>query len=405
MTKFFQVRTTLVCLLVGSFSWTAAAQPAGDDAIVEVDGMVRSLPRVVVVPTDEASVPAGQEVAKLISLTGLFTAAAIKPASPAGGLVVRVTTTAEGNGQRVEAVSSKTEGSPHRRSVSMGATNRALEMARLGDAILADLTGERSHLSGTLLYTDAATVGQRRVRTMLATGVALRDISPPDVLAHGADLGPGGVVFFAGARTGEMMQIFAEGRSQPLPVRVSGFLQSVSFSADRLQAAVIAGSQQGGLLYRGLLEGTMTLVNTGPGIALGPVFGPGGELAYATGAPEGPLRVVVDGKPVTPAGMWASAPNFCHRANKRRLAYMVKQGRSWSTSIANLEGGGTTSVGPGAFPACSPDGRTLALVRTGGRDGGGIYLTGEDGIANSRIRAGAASSLRWAPGPSLPPEG
>ncbi|HEU4411762.1 MAG TPA: hypothetical protein VFS43_41355 [Polyangiaceae bacterium] len=383
-----------------------APAPAPDegDAVINAEGAVRSLPQAVVVPVDAASDASARELAKLVALPGLVATAVLKPGTPAGGLVVRVASAREGDGERIEATSSRTEGSPHRRSVVIGrGASRPLETARLADAVIADLTGERSHLSGTLLFTDASAVGERRVRVMLGSGAPLRDASPGGVLARGADVGPGGVVYYAAAKPGDFMQIYAEGKPAPLAVRVPGFLQSVTFSPDRLRAAVIAGATEGGTLYRGLLEGRMERVETGPGVALSPSFGPSGELAWAAGPAQGPLRAFVDGKPVTPAGVWASAPSFCPKAGKRRLAYMVKQGNGWSVSIQNLDGGGVAMVGDGAYPVCSPDGRTVALVR-GGKNGG-VFLTGEDGIAAHRVRAGDASGLRWAPGPSLPPEG
>jgi hypothetical protein len=385
----------------------AAPAPPSDpdaDAVINAEGNVRSLPQAFVVPADAASDASAREMAKLVALPGLVATTVLKPGSPAGGLVVRVASVRDGDGERIEATSSRTEGSPHRRSVSIGrGSSRPLETARLADAIIADLTGERSHLSGAMLFTDASTVGERRVRVMLGSGAPLRDASPSGLLARGADLGPGGVVYYAAAKPGDMMQIYAEGKSEHLAVRVPGFLQSVTFSPDRLRAAVIAGATEGGTLYRGLLEGRMDRVETGPGVALSPSFGPNGELAWSAGPAAGPLRVFVDGKAVTPQGVWASAPSFCPKAGKRRLVYMVKQGNSWSTTIANLDGAGVAMVGEGAYPVCSPDGRTVALVR-GGKNGG-VMLTGEDGVASHRLRAGEASGLRWVPGPSLPPEG
>lgn len=382
----------------------AAPLPEADGDVVIAEGSVRSLPQAFVVPADATSESSAREISKLVALPGLVATSVLRPGAAAGGLVVRIASVREGDGERIEATSSRTEGSPHRRSVVIGrGANRPLETARLADAIIADLTGDRSHLSGTLLFTDASVVGQRRVRLMLGSGAPIRDASPGGVLARGADVGPGGVVYYAAAKEGDFMQIYAEGKATPLAVRVPGFLQSVSFSPDRLRAAVIAGATEGGTLYRGLLEGRMERVETGPGVALSPSFGPSGELAWAAGPAAGPLRVFVDGKAVTPQGIWASAPSFCLKAGKRRLAYMVKQGSGWSTTILNLDGGGAAMVGEGAYPVCSPDGRSVALVR-GGKNGG-VFLTGEDGVAFHRVRAGDASGLRWAPGPSLPPEG
>lgn len=392
----------------------SAAQSTGaePDDVVEVGGAVRSLPRVQFVPVDEASVTATKELARLVSLTGLYTTATLAPNTPAGGLVVKVLVATDSLGPRIEASTTTTaQGSPKRRILQPNEKTLDLDNARLADAIVADLSGERSHLSGTLLFVDASTPGERRVKAMLGSGAQIRDISPEGMLARGADTHPGGTVYFAAARQGEPMQLHAEGKADPIALKVTGFVQSVAFSPEG-QAAIVAGEREGGALYLGLLGARMARVDTGAGIAIGPTFGPSGQLAYAAGPADGPLRIFVDRQPVSPAGAWASAPSFCSRAAskgesaKPRIAYMLKQGNSWSTVVTELSGGGSFTVGSGSYPACSPDGRTIALGRTArGRNPAGVYLLGTDGIAASRVKQGEIGGLRWTAGPPLPPEG
>lgn len=383
-------------------SRAALAQAAPDD-VVEVDASLRSLPRVTIVPVDARAVALAGELAKLVSTTALFDAVVVAPGTSTAGRVVRVA--AEGDGHAV-ATTTGTDNVDHRRMVAATGPGRALQLARLADGVLLDLTGERSHLSGTLLYVDASTPGERRVRVMLGSGAPVRDASPGGLLARGPDVGPGGVVHYAAAAPGEPLRIFAEGKPDALAVKVPGFLQSVSFSPDGRRVAVVSGAGEGGSLFVGLLEGTMTQVATGPGIALAPSFGPGGELAWAAGPATGPLRVFVDGKPISGPGAWASAPSFCPAKGKSRLAYMLKNGASWTTVVTELDSGVMHAVGPGAHPACSPDGRTLAVTRPGsGATKGGVFLVGDDGVASRRVHTGEAAFLRWAPGPPVPPEG
>lgn len=410
-------KVTALALAVGLVSPVAHAQhvragdaPASvsvadpDVDVVEVGGAVRSLPRVAVVPADAASVASARELARLVSSTGLFAAVPAAPGASVGGLSVRVTAAPDGGSQRVEAVTNDAKDRPHRRMVSYGSSTQAIDVARLADAIVADLSGERSHLSGTVVFVDAATPGERRVRVMLGSGAPVRDASPAGVLARGADVGPGGVVHWAAAALGEPLRIFAEGRPDPLAVKVPGFLQSVAFAPDG-RAAVIAGEGQGGAMFVGFLEGTMRKVELGPGVALHPTFSSTGKMAFAAGPPTGPFSIFVDGKRLTGEGVWATAPAFCPREGKERVAYMIRGGDGFQTMVRELDGAAHV-VGNGAHPACSPDGRTLAVSRgRHGKDPGGVWLIGDDGIAAHRVHEGEVVDLRWAPGPSLPPEG
>ena len=401
----------LLALLVSSSP--AIAQ---EEEVIEVGGAVRSLPRVQVVPEDAGAEAAAKALGRMITSTALYIADVRKPGEAVGGLAVRVTVAKDGAQTRISAKTTRADSQTRNRSVAFdpaaaapsptSAAPKDLEAARLADAVLEDLSGTRSHLSGQIIFTDAGTPGERRVVVMLGSGVPIRIASPSGVLARGAALGQGNVVHYAAAAEGQVLRIFAEGRTAPVAVKVPGYLQSVAFSPDRTKAALIAGNAEGGALFRGLLEGTMTLVETGPGIAIGPTFGEKGELAWAAGPAAGPLRVFVDGKAVSQQGAWATAPSFCNREGKRRVAYMVKNGASTGVVVTDLDGGGSVSAGPGAYPACSPDGRTIAAARPGrGKSPGGIFFLGDDGVAAVKVREGEAAGLRWVPGPPLPPEG
>lgn len=376
---------------------TVVASPARADTddVIEVDASLRALPRVVVVPDDEGSVGDARELARLLSLTGLVDAFSIEPGGAAGGSVVRLAVSQAGEITARTTRDEKKE--PHRRTVR---GDKKTELPRLADAVVEDLTGTRAHLSGQLLVVDAKKPGERRVRLFAATGALLRDASPEGVLARGPSISPGGKIHFAMGQKGDPLRLFEEGAESPLTLRVPGFVQAVAFSTDPRRTAVIAGDDTGGDLFVGVLGAAMKRVET-EGLAIHPVFGPEDKLAWAAGPAEGPLRVYVDGEAVTPKGVWATAPTFCDKGGRARVAYMVKHGAAFTTIVTDLATKVSHSPGQGTFPACSPDGRTLAV----GRGKEGVFLTGEDGLAKHRVIAGEVTFVRWLPGPPLPVEG
>ncbi len=386
------VSTLLVTL--GMLAAAVTARADTDDTI-EVDASLRALPRVVVVPDDTMRSKDAEELARLLSLTGLVDAFSVEPRGAAGGSVVLLSAPSDGELTAWTTRDQKTE--PMRRAVH---GDPRTELPRLADAIIEDLTGTRSHLSGQLLVVTASRLGERRVRLFSATGRHLRDVSPEDTLARGPSVTPGGKIHFAMGQLGDPLSLFEEGGASPLTLRVPGFVQAVAFSGDPRRTAVITGDDTGGTLFVGVLGGAMTRVATEE-VALHPTFGPGDRLAWAAGPATGPLRVFVDGVAVTPKGVWAAAPSFCDKGDRQRIAYMVKTGAVTTTFVTDLASRVSFSPGRGAYPACSPDGRTLAVGR--GKDG--VFLLGEDGLAKHRIVQGEITFLHWLPGPPLPIEG
>lgn len=393
-----QTQRTLRLILSLSLSLTVAGaaraeSPAED--VIEVDAALRALPLVTVVPADERSVADAREVARVLSLSALFDARAVAVGAPAGGRVVAVTRDADA----LSVVTTRPDNAQRRRLVSRS-SEPARDTARLVDGVVEDLTGARSHLSGELLIVDASAPGERRVRVLLGTGAHVRDVSPRGALARGPDVGAGGKVFYAAATPGEPLRLFVEGQPSPVALRERGFVAAVAFADEGRRAAIVLGNEAGGALWTGVVGGALTEVPTA-GLTLQPTFSPDGTLAYVAGPPDGPTRVYVGQRAVTPAGVWASAPSFCARGDKARLAYAQRGG---AVAIVELATGAAHSVAPGSSPACSPDGRTVALSR--GRGGGsrpGVWLVADDGVGAHRVFDGEASFIKWIPGAALPP--
>ncbi|MCC6645522.1 MAG: hypothetical protein IT374_08135 [Polyangiaceae bacterium] len=391
-----QANRTLRLILAITALTPAAAAQAGVDEIIEVDAALRALPLVTVVPTDAASVAEAREVAKVLSLSALFDARPAAVGAPAGGRVVEITLA----GDASTATTTRLDNTRTRRLVARSSAP-ARDTARLVDAVVEDLTGVRSHLSGELLIVDAGTPGERRVRVLLGTGAPLRDVSPPGLLARGPAMGPGGKVWYAAAARGAPLQLFVEGQAAPVALREPGFVAAVALTADGRRGAVVLGNDAGGSLWTGVLGGAMTEIPTA-GLALSPTFSIDGDLAYVAGPPDGPTRVYVGDRAVTPPGVWASAPSFCAHGGAKRLVYAQRGG---GVAIVDLSTRAVRGVGLGSAPACSPDGRTVALSRGkgGGKPRGGVWLVADDGAGPHQVYDGEAAFIRWLPGAELPP--
>ena len=390
-----QAQRTLRLILSLTLLATSAGAEGPSDDVIEVDAALRALPLVTVVPTDEASAAEAHEVARVLSLSALFDARPVAVGSPAGGRVVEVT-------RDPDATSVVTTGLDHgrRRRLAAHSAQPARDVARLVDGVVEDLTGTRAHLSGELLIVDASTPGERRVRVLLGTGAHLRDVSPRGQLARGPDVGAGGKVWYAAAAAGDPLRLFAEGQSSPVTLNPRGFVAAIALTSEGRRAAVVIGNEVGGALWTGALGGPLTEVPTA-GLAMHPTFSPDGTLAYAAGPPEGPTRVYVGDRAVSPAGVWASSPAFCARGEKARVAYASRAG---SVVLVDLASGAAHSVAAGSSPACSPDGRTVALSR--GKGGGskpGLWLVADDGVGAHRVFDGEVSFVRWLAGAELPP--
>lgn len=374
-----------------------AEEPPVLDVPVDVN---QQLPTVWFLPTSDSSREEVQALARVVRMAGIFEPMIGRPEQQETGFSVRVRAIKQGDGVQFEANSSRPGGTKHRRLLQIPALSRSLDLARLADAILEDLSGTRSHLSGRILFTDASIAGQRSVRSALAAGGDEQQISPTGAFARGGDFTNQGRVLFAMSTAGEPLRLFSEGDPKPVALTVSGHVQTVAIRKDNGLAALVVGAPQGTTIWLGPLAGPMKRVQDG-GIAAEPAFGPGGQLAYVAGPTRGPLRVYVDDQPVSPPGLWATSPSFCAEKDRLRVLYAGTDGALRLSTLS----GETSGFTRGIAAACSPDGRTALLVREGKGDRGGLFLSGLAGGMAVRIRAGAATGLRWIPGPALPPEG
>jgi len=270
------------------------------------------------------------------------------------------------------------------------------ESHRVADRVIGALTGQDGGFASHMAFA-AGAGGLRRVFTIDADGHDAKAISPRDRSAIAPAFGKSGEVYYASAPRDDLYRVHtASGALVPIPYQ--GSVYGIAFSRDHAQVAVSLG-----------VGGTIK-VFAGPdfaslrpaseiGMALHPTFTPSGKLAFAG---EGKIgqRVYVDGQPITPDGLFASAPVFCNHPDGVRMIFAVGVGKDTDLVSTGEKGGSlqrlTQGQGRNGYPACSPDGRLVAFFSTrASGEGPGLYVMRVDGGHPKRISPLLGDTLRW----------
>lgn len=270
------------------------------------------------------------------------------------------------------------------------------ESHRVADLLIGALTGQNGGFFSHLTFA-AGSGGLRRVYTIDADGHDAKSISPADKTAIAPAFGRNGELFYAAARPDELYQVYsATGALVPIPYKASVY--GIAFSRDKAQVAVSLGVGGDIKLFAGPDFGSLRPAS-GIGMALHPTFTPSGKLAFSGEGKVGP-RIYVEDKPISPEGLFASAPVFCNHPDGVRAVFAVGIGKD-TDLVSTGETGGqlarlTQSQGRNGYPACSPDGRLVAFftTRTSG-EGPGLYLMRLDGGHPKRVSTLLGDSLRW----------
>lgn len=269
----------------------------------------------------------------------------------------------------------------------------------VADQVIGALTGTQGGFFSHLTFVSGSGT-LRRVYRIDSDGFDAKPISPPDHTAIAPAYGAGGELFWAGSKDkGEYKVFKASDADKPVKLNVRGSVYGIAFSKDYSQVAASIG------------VGSEIKVFTGPafdqlkeaspiGTALRPNFTPTGKLAFA-GAGKFGQRVYVDGKPISPDGLFASSPTFCRHPDGIRAVFAVGAGKATDLVVTGETGGQlvrlTQGAGSNSYPSCSPDGRMIAFfsTRTTG-EGPGLYVMRLGGGAKpKRISTLMGDSLRW----------
>lgn len=395
-------------------------EPAEDEeVVVDVTSAVNQLPVLLIAAATDADRALAEEVRKQVELTGLFATLPVdklalgmpeRSSWPGLALAAVVVERDPRAAPMFPAVRSTTwlrgiKDEVRRRELTEYPGAGALTPSTLADAILEDVTGTRSNMSGRLLVTDASTAGERSVRVMGPDGTRGRRISGFDSLARGGDFGPSGLVSYAAEDANGKLALFREGQRTPIAIPVRGYVQGISYCPDAARLALSMGVGSKVTTWVGESLDQLRPMEAGTRSSLSASINADGDVVHAVGPDQGPFAILWNDKPVTPPGVWAAMPSFCTSGADKRVVYMVRSGVHWDVRITSITTGLTRTVGYNAMaPACSPDGRTVAYYTPArGGKGPGVYLVSDQGGTGHKAWNGAAVALRWAKGEALPP--
>ena len=391
-----------------------------EEPVIEISVTSQQMPVLIVAPATSADVALAEEIANEIQLTGQFAVRTTMSMRLDPGLPERSKWPGLTTGAVVVQRVARSTGFPvvesqthhvaeadviRKRELVEYPGSEALTPSVMADAIMADVLGVRSHMSGTLVMTDASTRGERSVRVTMPDGKRGRRISGFGSLARGADFDKSMRVWYAAEDASGKLQLFKERETTPVELGIPGYVQSVAFSPDGSNVVVSMGEGKNVRTWRGPSVDQVQMIPIPEGqTALSPSVDDSGRVAHAVGPIKGPFSIYVNDRRVTPPGAWAAMPSFCSTLVEDRVVYMSRAGRTWMVRIKSLTNGSTRTVATNAMsPTCSPDGRTVAFFSPGKYGKGpGIYLVGDLGGTARKVWDGQAAGLRWRGGEKLP---
>ena len=417
-------------LVLVSGAALAQAPPAPDPGdllgnIVVVAGAGRALPRIAVVPSlaaDHEDVTLHRVVRRDLDLSGEFELLADSAAPEGlylGDAPVDVKAWSQKGVEAVVKVSGKRLDKDRAeltgqvffvkhgdvavldKRVTVPAFRVREESHRLADVMIGALTGHPGGFASHLAFA-AGPGGQRRALTMDADGHDAQAVSPAHLTAVAPAFGKDGEIYYAAGAPKDLYRI-RDGKGVEVPIPYQGSVYGIAFSRDHRQVAISLGVGGAVKLFSGPDLRSLRPASDN-GMALHPTFTPSGKLAFAGEGTRG-QRVYVDGQPITPDGIFASAPVFCNHPDGVRAVFAVGVGKDTDLVSTGEKGGPlvrlTQNQGRNGYPACSPDGRLVAFFSTRkSGEGPGLYVMRLDGGRSKRISPLLGDSLRWA---ALPP--
>jgi TolB protein len=278
---------------------------------------------------------------------------------------------------------------------------------RITDALLGAITGRPGGFASRMTFS-GKWGSNRRVFSMDSDGNGLTPVTDANVTSIAPTWGPGDSLYYLVSKKFapfKLMRLLgAQEQSVSLPFKTSVY--SVAFSRDGSQMAISVAEPSGSSIWVGAPDGTGLRKVSQTRLSTHAVWSPSGKLAWLGGDPDtwGSQRVYVEGKPVSPAGFTAAAPEFCNTEDGVRLVYAVGVGNNQQDLVMSDERGQgmarlTQGQGSNSYPACSPDGRLLAFFSTRGKQPG-IYVMSLKRWKTNKLSGETGESLRWA---ALPP--
>jgi TolB protein len=251
-------------------------------------------------------------------------------------------------------------------------------------------TGTPASFGTRLVFSATTGRGQKGIFSVDSDGRGLGRLPAVSNVALAPAVGPGGVYYAAGLPDGSY-QLFKVGN----PVAVlkhAGLVFGVAFGGGKMALVVSQNGQSD--IWIGNPDGSGLTKKTNGGLNTHPAFGPGGQLAYVSNAGGNP-QIYVEGKRVSFKGTYNMAPVWCNDPEGVKILFMGRDGGTWDIFSTDPGGGNmkrlTQDQGSNTYPACSPDGRTVAFFSTRG----GLFLSNTQGQNQQKIASVTGESLRW----------
>ena len=277
------------------------------------------------------------------------------------------------------------------------------ESHRLADLVIGALTGYKGGFASRMVFTSGSG-SNRQAFQIDADGNNAKRVSTTAQLAIAPAIGKNEMIYYSAAeKKNQDFSIFTPGVTTPIKLPVTGSVYSMAWSRDRAQLAVAIGNNEGISIFTGADFGSLKKAFPQK-LALHPAFSPSGKVGYSGEGKYG-QRIYLDGKPISPDGLMATAPTFCKNPDGVKVVYSVGAGKN-NDLVSSDENGKnqlrlTSGAGRNSYPACSPDGRLVAFFstrKTG--EGEGLYIMRLDGFRPKRISNLTGQELRWEPLPA-----
>lgn len=253
-------------------------------------------------------------------------------------------------------------------------------------------TGTAGSFGTRLVFSATTGKGQKGVYQIESDGQGLSKLAAATNVALAPAIGPGGVYYAGGGADGSYA-LFRVGN--PVAVlRHAGLVFGAAFGGGKMAVVISQNGQSD--IWVGSPDGSNLTKATSGGLNTHPSLGAGGQLAYVSNAGGNP-QIYVDGKKVSSRGNYNMAPVWCNDPEGTKILFMGRDGATWDIFTVAPSGDPATmkrltqDQGSNTYPACAPDGRTVAFFSTRG----GLYTANPQGLNQQKISNVQGESLRW----------
>ncbi len=253
-------------------------------------------------------------------------------------------------------------------------------------------TGYAGSFGSRMVFSATTGRGQKGIFSIDSDGQGLGRLGAVSNVALAPAIGNGSIYYSGGLADGSYA-LFKVGNPAAV-VKHAGLVFGVAFGGGKMALVISQNGQSD--IYIGSPEGTDLKKVTNGGLNTHPSFGAAGQLAYVSNAGGNP-QIYVDGKRVSWRGTYNMAPAWCNDPEGAKILFMGRDGATWDIFSVDASGSAssvkrlTQDQGSNTYPACSPDGRSVAFFSTRG----GLYTSNAQGMNQQKISAVTGESLRW----------